>query len=301
MIECRAPKSKNEFKNYYYLRWQILRSPWQQPQGSEQDTLEKQAIHRGIFDENENVLAIGRLHFNDQFRAQIRYMAVAENEQGKGFGQALLAELEQEANIRGAQSIELQARESAIPFYQRAGYVIIEKTHLMYGEIQHYAMKKELVLLPEHNMESAKALQKKWHSTIPISEVMNIAISYFDQQQLVTHCEPTVNKNLHNTMFAGSIYTLATLTGWGWVYLLLQQHQCAGDIVLAEGSIKYLAPIEGVVCAKANIDHVKTNTEIFANNRKIKIHIDVDVLSGDIIAAKFSGQYVVLMKEPSTC
>jgi hypothetical protein len=38
----------------------------------------------------------------------------------------------------------LQAREKAIPFYERLGYKVVEKTHLLFGEIQHYKMRKEI-------------------------------------------------------------------------------------------------------------------------------------------------------------
>jgi ribosomal protein S18 acetylase RimI-like enzyme len=38
----------------------------------------------------------------------------------------------------------LHAREIAIGFYQKLGYQMIEKSHLLFGEIQHYLMEKTL-------------------------------------------------------------------------------------------------------------------------------------------------------------
>lgn len=301
MITCRAPKTKKEFEQYYYLRWLILRSPWDKERGSELDNLEDQAIHRAIFDQKGNAIAVGRLHFTNENQAQIRYMAVADTAQGSGMGKCLLDSLEAEAQKRGATLIELNAREVALAFYLKSGYQNMGKAHLLYGDIQHYAMTKKLSVLLTHRSKQAKNLMDVWHKTIPLSKAMNINIGYYDGLELVTHCDPMFNKNLHNTMFAGSIYTLATLTGWGWVYLLLQNSHCHGDIVLAEGNIKYLAPINGVSCAKTEQLLVDGSTEHLVENGKAKMTISVNVYSGDTVAAKFIGKYVVINKEKNQC
>ena len=39
------PVSPDQWQAYYQLRWQVLRAPWQQTPGSEQDELEAQAHH----------------------------------------------------------------------------------------------------------------------------------------------------------------------------------------------------------------------------------------------------------------
>ena len=38
----------------------------------------------------------------------------------------------------------LQARQDAVPFYEHHGYNVVEKTFLLFDEIQHYLMRKEL-------------------------------------------------------------------------------------------------------------------------------------------------------------
>jgi predicted GNAT family N-acyltransferase len=54
--------------------------------------------------------------------------------------------LEKVAMEKGWQEIILEARENAVPFYESIGYSIIEKSYLLFGEIQHYRMKKALPL-----------------------------------------------------------------------------------------------------------------------------------------------------------
>ncbi len=70
----------------------------------------------------------------------------------------------------------------------------------------------------EYEQELAE-LTLTWHKTIPVSEFMQIAPVAFDGESLAVSAPLAPNINLHNTMFAGSIYTLATLTGWGMVWL----------------------------------------------------------------------------------
>jgi hypothetical protein len=51
--------------------------------------------------------------------------------------------MEKRAWEHGAHEIILHAREIAIPFYTNLNYTIIEKSHLLFGEIQHYLMSKQ--------------------------------------------------------------------------------------------------------------------------------------------------------------
>ena len=142
-IETREPRSDGEWKAYYELRWRILRAPWQQ-QGPERDETDDTSIHRMVCNVQGQVLAVGRLHCVDGTTGQIRFMAVDSAEQRKGYGSLLLAALEQAAGELKLDTIRLQARENAVPFYLRHGYQLQEKTFLLFGEIQHYLMNKQL-------------------------------------------------------------------------------------------------------------------------------------------------------------
>ena len=89
-IHGKAPQTLEEFEKYYQLRWQILRQPWQQPLGSEQDQFEDQACHRMLTNDQNHIIAVGRFHKTSQHQAQIRYMAVSNSYQGTGLGSQLL-------------------------------------------------------------------------------------------------------------------------------------------------------------------------------------------------------------------
>jgi len=140
------PSTPDEHHRYYELRWKILRAPWNQPRGSEQDELEQSSNHLMMVDDRQAVIGVGRLHFNTISEAQIRYMAIATEQQRKGVGTLLLRALEGKASQLGAARIVLDAREQALGFYRKYGYELEGPGHVLFNTIPHVNMSKNLVL-----------------------------------------------------------------------------------------------------------------------------------------------------------
>lgn len=131
-------------KSYFELRWRVLRQPWDQPRGTEQDEQEGTAVHRMILSPDQIVVACGRMQLNSPREAQIRYMAVDQQHRGKKLGAVIIGELENIAMDAGAENMILQARENALSFYASCGYSVVVKTFLLYDSVQHYLMAKRL-------------------------------------------------------------------------------------------------------------------------------------------------------------
>ncbi len=142
-MKIAEPKTKKDFEKYYDLRWKILRAKWNQPKGSEKDNLENQSIHVMCLDKS-NIVGVGRAHFNNKNEAQVRYMAVDDNQQGKGVGSKILLKLEKSVKERGAKYIVLNSRDSAVNFYKKYGYRVIGEVPTMFGIIKHFKMRKDL-------------------------------------------------------------------------------------------------------------------------------------------------------------
>jgi predicted GNAT family N-acyltransferase len=94
--------------------------------------------------EKEKVIGCCRLQMNNDKEAQVRYMAVDGNMQGKGIGKKIMKQAEKIAKDKGAEFLILEARENAVPFYKGCGYVITKKSYLLFDEIQHFTMQKHL-------------------------------------------------------------------------------------------------------------------------------------------------------------
>lgn len=145
-MRIKSPSTPEEWEKYFHLRWEILRAPWQQPKGSEKDEAEFDAdsYHAMAVDSTNKVIGVGRLSLLKENKAQIRFMAIKDDQQGKGVGSMLLAYLENIAKTKDVNFIFLQAREHAIVFYEKHNYCLKEKTFLLYGQIRHFLMEKSI-------------------------------------------------------------------------------------------------------------------------------------------------------------
>ena len=127
-LEFRVPKNEDEFNEYDLFRWRLLRKPIGKTIESLKDEYEDKGFHLiGVID--NQIVACGRLHFIDDSKAQIRYMAVDEKYQRKGIGSSILSLLESHAKKNNADKVILNARDHAIKFYAAAKYKILKKYH----------------------------------------------------------------------------------------------------------------------------------------------------------------------------
>jgi predicted GNAT family N-acyltransferase len=143
-VQVCEPSTAEDFRRYYDLRWKILRAPWDQPRGSERDALDDSSTHLMLVGPGGRLHGVGRLHFNSIREAQIRYMAIDIPDQRKGLGSRLLEALEHRARALGAATIVLDARESALGFYRKHGYIASGTGHVLFNRIAHLHMSKPL-------------------------------------------------------------------------------------------------------------------------------------------------------------
>ncbi|HOZ82457.1 MAG TPA: GNAT family N-acetyltransferase [Bacteroidia bacterium] len=137
------PESEEELNQYYQLRHEILRAPWNQPPGSEKVNDDNEAIHLSLLID-DLMIGVCRLHFNNADEAQIRFMGVKSEFRNQKLGDYLMLAAENISKSNHCKSIFLQARVNAVPFYERNGYHIEAKTFLLFDTIQHYAMRKNI-------------------------------------------------------------------------------------------------------------------------------------------------------------
>lgn len=140
----RAVATEKELQTSFDLRWQVLRAPWQQPRGSEQDENEGNAYHVIALLNQVELVGVGRIHRNADQQAQIRYMAVLPAYQNSGIGSAILQALEAKAHEWRVASIVLNARENVRDFYQSHQYQITGPAPTLFDSIDHVKMEKSL-------------------------------------------------------------------------------------------------------------------------------------------------------------
>ena len=142
-IIIRQPETDLEWDAYYTLRFNVLRKPLNQPLGSERNEGDPAGIHFALYDDSE-IKAIARLDQAGGNIAQVRFVAVAINSHGKGYGKKIMEEVERKAQELGNSKMILHARDYAVDFYLKIGYLLIEPSYKLFDVLQHFLMEKEL-------------------------------------------------------------------------------------------------------------------------------------------------------------
>ena len=60
-----------------------------------------------------------------------------------------------------------------------------------------------------------------WHRDIPLTAAMGVVVESYDGLTLAVRAPLPPNRNLHGTVFAGSLFSVCALTGWGAIWLAL--------------------------------------------------------------------------------
>lgn len=123
VIIIRSPITSDEWLKYDDFRWEILRKPLKLSHIPLKDTLEDISTHMMALDDQDKVIACGRVHMNNINEAQIRYMGVSLEHRRIGLGSKMIDKLEDIAKTKGAKKIVLNARAEAIKFYESLGYI----------------------------------------------------------------------------------------------------------------------------------------------------------------------------------
>ena len=142
-------------------------------------------------------------------------------------------------------------------------------------------------------------LQHTWHTEIPISKAMDIHIDHYRDNCLVARARLAPNVNVHGTAFAGSIYAVAALVGWGMTWLQLRRREIDGSIVIASGNIDYTRPVTDNFVAGCRFDG-DTQREAFTRleqtgKTRFPLTCEVGLPDAEEPAAVFTGSYAVLI------
>ncbi len=149
-FNLKSPSSYQEWREYFLFRYKILRKPIGLHRNTIRDKLEKISYHIMATNNKGEIIGVGRLHFVNTKESQIRYMAVDKNFRKKGVGNAIVHKLEMHSINNHRNNIILNARENAVIFYSKLGYVNFGKIDVGI-DIKHFQMKKNLKNYPSKN------------------------------------------------------------------------------------------------------------------------------------------------------
>jgi thioesterase domain-containing protein len=143
-------------------------------------------------------------------------------------------------------------------------------------------------------------LQSTWVREIPLAAAVGIEIAAIHDGELVVRAPLAPNRNLHGTAFAGSLYSVCVLAGWGAVWLALRRAGLDGLIVATDCRIRYRRAVTDEIvcrCSLASTDAERAAAELVAKGRT---KLSLTCIVGDAVrqAVEFQGTYAVRAEGP---
>ncbi|MFL6210068.1 MAG: YiiD C-terminal domain-containing protein [Pyrinomonadaceae bacterium] len=144
-------------------------------------------------------------------------------------------------------------------------------------------------------MSLARQIQELLHSKIPITRALGVRVENYDGARLVLSAPLAVNVNHMGTAFGGSLNALAVLSGYGLLWLALQEADC--HIVIRESSISYDHPVRGelrATCVRPEAELLAKFKQTFHERGKARIALTATIEDAGITCVRFRGIFVAL-------
>jgi len=138
-------------------------------------------------------------------------------------------------------------------------------------------------------------LRATLRTEMPITQHLGVEVLAFERGELRLSAPLSANLNHKGTAFAGSLNAIATLAGWGLVWLLLRRHGVDAHVVIQDSTVHYLRPVSGDFTASAAMPVAEAEHRLLeAVRRRGRGRVTLEVLVSDAggPAVRFSGRYV---------
>lgn len=133
----------------------------------------------------------------------------------------------------------------------------------------------------------SETLESAIRGGIPISAEMDFRVRELTQCSIQVSGGANQNINVHNTAFAGSLYSICTLAAWGLTFSKLPPKSA---LVMAKAEIEYLRPVQGEIVAESSLDPDQVDTLLVSleTTGKARLTLPVTVNNQDKEAVKFT-------------
>jgi thioesterase domain-containing protein len=132
---------------------------------------------------------------------------------------------------------------------------------------------------------------------LPITQHLGITVHRIDASSITLGLPLAPNRNLHGTLFAGSLSAAAILAGWAVGWLTLRRAGLAATLVIQDSALDFLRPVTtdcSLVCHRAEPVNEDRFVQACRRHGRGRLALDVDVVLEGATVARFRGRYVAL-------
>jgi thioesterase domain-containing protein len=145
-------------------------------------------------------------------------------------------------------------------------------------------------------MSAAEALQRKIRDAIPLSDAMQFSIDSLELNAIEVSAPLPPNVNIHGTGFAGSIYSVAVLTGWALCTHILDEMKVDAELVVAKAEIRYRAPVTGELRCTSGADEVQRASFLRDIEQRGKGVLPLEIKVGERPAAVLQATFCAIAR-----
>jgi len=145
-------------------------------------------------------------------------------------------------------------------------------------------------------MNDCLTLQHVLHDEIPLTRTIGIRVTQCDAQGVCLSAPLEPNINHKCTAFGGSLYSIAVLCGWSFVYQQMKRHHLSGHIVIQQSEVQYALPVDGeitAICTSNDEAMLEKFITTYKRRGRARIKLQVKIVYKNQDAMTFDGQYVV--------
>ncbi len=143
-------------------------------------------------------------------------------------------------------------------------------------------------------MDAAQALEARIRTAIPMSQSMRFHIDSLDSASIEVSAPLEPNINIHGTGFAGSIYSVAVLSGWALCTHILESFGVDAELVVSKAEIRYRAPVSGELRCFVRAGDSARDAFLAGVREQGKGMLELDIEVGDLPSARLRASYCAL-------
>lgn len=140
---------------------------------------------------------------------------------------------------------------------------------------------------------AAREVEEFFHAQIPLTRAMGVRVVFAEPGRIAIEAPVAQNSNHLQTAFGGSINVIATLAGYGVLWLALREDPV--HVVVAESTIRFLLPVRETIratCALPAAAEMAAFRARLQATGKSRIQLWVTIEENDTAAAEFTGLFI---------
>lgn len=140
---------------------------------------------------------------------------------------------------------------------------------------------------------NAQEITAYFHHQIPLTRAMGVQVVSSDADGLVLTAPLEPNHNHLGTAFGGSLTAIATLAGYGVIWLALGDREA--HVVVKDGAFRFRRPVRGeirAVCRPPEAQVMEEFRREFAEKGRARLRLHAIVEEAGEAAVEFEGTFV---------